>query len=115
MNYQKLKHMCTLPEIIKKVNALQSMIGKNEKIYLNYVCTFKNTYAGKSNIQFRYASYQTGITESEWNEAKNKLIKIGVLNAAGAKTDIAWCLRQSYNFSSAGNGEYCFKSDINNY
>jgi len=51
----------------------------NEKTVLIATNSYKNSYGGRSNIRFHEAHRSTGITQSEWDETKEALIKRGLL------------------------------------
>jgi hypothetical protein len=59
-------------------------LSRDEKIVLIATRSFKSSYAGIKNYRFSEARSKTGITESEWNAAKESLITKGLLNKAGA-------------------------------
>ena len=115
MKYEKLLAYDNDYSMQQRVKRLLPFIKRNEKIYLNYVCTFKNQYNGKTDIQRRYAMFQTGIKDTEWNQARESLIKLGVLNSIGAKTELAHCIRRALKLTSAGHCDHTFKNDYNNY
>ena len=52
----------------------------DEKAVLKYTSMYKNTYAGRSNIRFEYATGSTGITQERWNQAQQTLIGKKLLN-----------------------------------
>jgi hypothetical protein len=56
------------------------------KTVLKYTRSLKNTYAGETNLRFREAKRETGITAERWEEAKLACIKKGYLTAAGSIT-----------------------------
>lgn len=47
----------------------------------------KSSYAGIKNYRFHAARESTGITEPEWNQAKDACMAKGLLNRAGAISD----------------------------
>lgn len=57
-----------------------------EKVVLVATRSLKSSYGGIPNYRMHTAKQDTGITEKEYLEAKEKLIKNGYLNAAGALT-----------------------------
>ncbi len=61
-------------------------ISREMKIVLCATRNYKNTYAGQSNMRFKEAHRETGITESSWLIAKEECLKAGYLNTAGAIT-----------------------------
>lgn len=58
----------------------------HEKIVLIASNSLKSSYAGIKNYRLYSASVQTGITSSEYENAKQSLIKKSLLNKAGAVT-----------------------------
>lgn len=62
-------------------------LSENEKIVLSYVSKYKNSYGGKTNLQFYYANISNGISQENWNIAKNILIEKKLLNKAGSITN----------------------------
>ena len=72
---------------------MQKLLGKapdltdDEKIVLVATSTYKNTYAGETNIRFRRAHRKTGISAERWETAKSALIERKLLNRAGAITN----------------------------
>ena len=58
-----------------------------ESVVLAATRSLKSSYAGIKNYRFHEARSETGITETEWNAAKEACIRKGWLNRAGAITD----------------------------
>jgi hypothetical protein len=61
-------------------------VTQNEKIVLVSTRSYKSSYAGVSNYRFVEARRDTGITATEWEEAKAALISRGLLLKTGAIT-----------------------------
>ena len=61
-------------------------ITDNQKIVLEYTARYKNSYGGKSNIRFCEARQDRGITESDWDSAKQACIDAGYLRKNGSIT-----------------------------
>lgn len=57
-----------------------------EKIVLIATRGLKNSYAGETDVRFKTANREAGITKAEWETAKDNLIKRGLLNRAGSIT-----------------------------
>jgi len=62
-------------------------ISWSEKVVLTATRSLKSSYGGIPNFRFREANRDTGISEQEWNQAKESLIQKGMLNRAGSITD----------------------------
>lgn len=58
-----------------------------QSVVLAATRSLKSSYAGIRNYRFQEAHERTGITEAEWNSAKDACIASGLLNRAGAITD----------------------------
>lgn len=58
----------------------------DEKIVLCATRRYKSSYGGVSNYRFVEAKRSTGISEFEYNQAKQSLVSKGLLNKAGAIT-----------------------------
>lgn len=64
-------------------------LTENERIVLKYTGSYKNTYAGETNIRAKYAYREKGMLPEVWFEtqkaliAKKLLTKAGALNNAG--------------------------------
>jgi hypothetical protein len=57
-----------------------------EKIVLVATSSLKSSYGGIPNFRFTQAKSETGITQADWDLAKESLTKKGFLNKAGAIT-----------------------------
>lgn len=55
----------------------------NEKIVLVATRAYKNSYAGETNCRFKEAKRETGISEAEFESAKEKLFEKGLLKKHG--------------------------------
>jgi hypothetical protein len=62
-------------------------LTREEKIVLIYTKTYKNTYAGRTNIRFHEATISKGISLEQWNTATISLKEKKMLNNAGAITN----------------------------
>jgi len=60
---------------------------RDEMIVLIATRSYKNTYGGKTNIRFKEAHRDTGITEERWETAKQICIEKNLLNKAGSITN----------------------------
>jgi len=56
------------------------------KVVLVSTGTYKNTYAGKTNVRFLEANETVGISEEAWETAKSELIEQGLLRSNGSIT-----------------------------
>lgn len=70
----------------KMVEQEQVELGRNEKIVLAATRSLKSSYGGVKNLRYVEAHRITGITTEEWEKAKASLIKLKLLNKAGAIT-----------------------------
>jgi len=61
-------------------------LTSEEKVVLVATRSFKNTYSGQTNLQFKEANRTCGITEDMWESTKTALIERGLLTKAGAIT-----------------------------
>ena len=61
-------------------------VTDDERIVLTYTARLKNTYGGETNIRYRNAKRDTGISPERWNAAKSQLIGKGLLRKNGAIT-----------------------------
>jgi hypothetical protein len=75
------------PENLTKMLPAPVALTEREAIVIEYTCSYKNTYGGRTNIRFAEASERTGITVEQWEVAKASCIVRGLLNKAGAVTD----------------------------
>ena len=75
------------PENISKMLPAPDEVPWAEKVVLSATRSLKSSYAGIKDYRFREALKDTGITKPEWDQAKEALIKKGLLNKAGAITD----------------------------
>jgi len=76
-----------------------------QSVVLAATRSLKSSYAGIRNYRFHEAHERTGITEAEWNSAKDACITKGLLNRAGAITDdgrnaIDWTRLEALNRSN---------------
>jgi len=71
---------------ITKMLPAPADVSENEKIVLKYTAHLKNTYGGETNIRFREANREKGITQDEWNAAQNSCIAKGLLRKNGSIT-----------------------------
>lgn len=62
-------------------------VSIEEKIVLVFTRSYKNTYGGQTNIRYREAVRNTGISLSKWVEAIATLQEKGMLNKAGSITN----------------------------
>lgn len=62
-------------------------LTREEKIVLVYTRTYKNTYAGRTNVRFHEATRAKGISIEQWQNAINSLQEKKMLNKAGAITN----------------------------
>jgi len=53
---------------------------------LKYTSRYKNTYGGETNIRYKEAKRETGISQDAWNTALASLKTSKLLNKAGAIT-----------------------------
>lgn len=60
--------------------------SEHEITVLFYTSALKNSYGGETNIRFTKASRTTGITQDEWNTAKQSCIIKGLLKKNGGIT-----------------------------
>jgi len=75
------------PNNIAKLIPSSEEIGKNEEIVLACTRSYKNTYAGETNLRFKEANRQHGISQAEWDTAKASLIVKKLLSKNGAITN----------------------------
>lgn len=73
-------------QISKLLPAPTEELTEHELIALAFIARYKNSYGGKSNIQFAEAAEVHKITQSEWSAAKEKLIAKKYLMKSGAIT-----------------------------
>jgi len=69
------------------LSAPKEELTREEKIVLATTRAYKNTYGGESNIRFREAHHETGISAENWEAAKKHLISRKLLTKAGAITN----------------------------
>jgi len=62
-------------------------ITRDEKIVLVFTRTYRNTYAGRTNIRFHEATRSMKISLEQWNSAVKSLKDKKLLNAAGSITN----------------------------
>ena len=62
-------------------------LTSDEQIVLKATASLKNTYGGETDIRFREAAREHGISRDAWNTAKAALISRKLLNRAGAITN----------------------------
>ena len=70
----------------KYLNPAQDELPWAERVVLTATRSLKAYYAGDGNVRFHEAHRQTGITQSQWTDAKWSLIEKRLLNKAGAIT-----------------------------
>lgn len=70
-----------------KLLPINQELTREEKIVLYYTRSYKNTYAGQSNIRFHEATRSKGISLEQWETTKKILIEKGMLNKAAAITN----------------------------
>jgi len=61
-------------------------LTEDEKIVLKYTKSLKNSYGGRTNIRFKEAHEEKGISLENWESAKSNLIRKKLLNSQGAIT-----------------------------
>jgi len=61
-------------------------VSENERIVLYYTRSLKSSYAGIKNYRFHEAHREKGISQEDWDSAKQSLIGRKLLNKAGAIT-----------------------------
>lgn len=61
-------------------------ISENERIVLYYTRNLKSSYNGIKNFRFHEAHCEKGISQQDWDNAKQSLIEKKLLNRAGAIT-----------------------------
>ena len=61
-------------------------VNQDETIVLKYTSRYKNTYGGETNIRYKEAKRETGISQDAWNTALASLKTSKLLNKAGAIT-----------------------------
>lgn len=64
----------------------KAILSDNEKTVLIATDRLKNSYGGRTNIRFREAHRETGISQSDWDTAKEGLIKRRLLLKNGGIT-----------------------------
>lgn len=62
-------------------------LSESEKTVLLYTGSLKNTYGGETDIRFKRAHRERGITRDLWDAAKELCITKGYLTKAGAMTN----------------------------
>jgi hypothetical protein len=74
------------PADVAKLLPKPAELTEGERIVLQYTASLKASYGGISNYRFHEAHQRTGITQQEWDRAKESLIGKGLLNRRGAMT-----------------------------
>lgn len=64
----------------------KSDVSENEKIVLKYTAHLKNSYGGETNIRFKEASRDTGISQQDWFDCQKSLIDKKLLRKNGSIT-----------------------------
>jgi len=72
----------------KFLPAAPGELPTDEKIVLCATRSYKSSYSGQSNYRFHEACSITGISRDRWETAKSDLIIKGLLNKAGALTNV---------------------------
>jgi len=75
------------PENAPKFITEQKELSRNEKIVLVFTQSYKNTYAGRSNVRFYEANRSKGISLTDWIDTVKLLQEKKMLNKAGAITN----------------------------
>ena len=70
----------------KYLNPAQDELHWAERVVLTATRSLKAYYAGDGNVRFHEAHRTTGITQTQWDDAKQSLIDKRLLNKAGAIT-----------------------------
>ena len=70
----------------KYLRADQDELPWAERVVLTATRSLKAYYAGDGNVRFHEANRTTGITQTQWDDAKQSLIEKRLLNKAGAIT-----------------------------
>ena len=74
------------PENLTPLLPRAEEVSKEEKIVLEYTASLKNSYGGKTNIRYKEATRETGISQEAWEAAKSSLQAKGMLNSQGTIT-----------------------------
>lgn len=62
-------------------------LTSDERTVLKYTMSHKNTYAGETNVRYREANREMGITAEEWEYAKITCIAKGLITRGNAITN----------------------------
>lgn len=73
-------------KVLPMLHSLPEPVSDHEKTVLKFTRSLKSSYAGIKNYRFKEAKRETGITESQWESAKQALIDKKLLTKAGAIT-----------------------------
>lgn len=89
-HYQGIRNSVSIyvhPDNLTRMLPAGNDVSDSEAIVLIWTAALKNTYAGETEIRFKRAKCQQGITRVDWDSAVESLKARKLLNKAGAITN----------------------------
>lgn len=86
LSYTYPKYRCTIYGELSPSLPEPESVDDDERIVLEYTRSYKNTYAGRTNVRFWEAHHSTGISQDRWESAKARLIERRLLRKNGSLT-----------------------------